>query len=303
MSQTSYYSNGKLLITAEYLVLDGAKALAIPTMYGQDLKVNIVDKKGLTWVSKNEKDAIWFEADFQIHPKLAIQSTSDQKIAKTLLNIIQAAININHTFLNNVPGFQVSTHMNFPKEWGLGSSSTLINNIAQWASVNPFELLNNSFRGSGYDIACAQADSALIYSNIVKPPQIEKAVLNWPFTEDLYFVHLNKKQDSKLGIAHYNKITGNKNSFIQKVNQLTEEFKNCTTLTQFEFLIDTHEALLAGLLKMPKVKESLFPDYKGSIKSLGAWGGDFVLATRKDALSYFANKGFKTVIPFKEMIK
>ena len=30
-----YYSCGKLLITAEYLVLKGAKGLAMPTKYGQ----------------------------------------------------------------------------------------------------------------------------------------------------------------------------------------------------------------------------------------------------------------------------
>ena len=37
MSQ--FYSHGKLLITGEYLVLDGAKALAVPTVFGQDLSV------------------------------------------------------------------------------------------------------------------------------------------------------------------------------------------------------------------------------------------------------------------------
>ena len=36
MKQT-FYSNGKLLITGEYLVLDGAKAFALPTKFGQNL--------------------------------------------------------------------------------------------------------------------------------------------------------------------------------------------------------------------------------------------------------------------------
>ena len=35
--KTTYYSNGKLLITGEYLVLDGAEALALPTKFGQNL--------------------------------------------------------------------------------------------------------------------------------------------------------------------------------------------------------------------------------------------------------------------------
>jgi hypothetical protein len=31
MKKKKFYSNGKLLITGEYLVLDGAKAFALPT--------------------------------------------------------------------------------------------------------------------------------------------------------------------------------------------------------------------------------------------------------------------------------
>ena len=40
-----YYSCGKLLITAEYLVLKGAKGLAIPTKYGQKLSIKKNRKK------------------------------------------------------------------------------------------------------------------------------------------------------------------------------------------------------------------------------------------------------------------
>jgi hypothetical protein len=37
--QKTFYSNGKLLITGEYLILDGAKGLALPTKMGQNLSV------------------------------------------------------------------------------------------------------------------------------------------------------------------------------------------------------------------------------------------------------------------------
>ena len=43
MLEQNFYSNGKLLLTAEYLVLDGAKALALPTKFGQDLEVKKID--------------------------------------------------------------------------------------------------------------------------------------------------------------------------------------------------------------------------------------------------------------------
>lgn len=285
------------------MVLDGANALAIPTTYGQNLIVSTSEKEGIFWTSKNEKGVVWFEATFQIDPKLTIKSTTDQKVAETLLDILLSAKKLNGKFLSESSGFEVATTMNFPREWGLGTSSTLINNIAQWAEVNAFELLETSFRGSGYDIACAQSDVPLVYSNSQQPPTSQKIKLNWTFTEELYFVYLNKKQDSKKAIAHYNALSENKETLIQKANKLTEAFINCTTLSQFESLIETHEDLLSSLLKIPKIKDSLFSDYNGSIKSLGAWGGDFILATGKQAPKYFEEKGYNIVIPFDKMLK
>jgi len=41
------YSNGKLLLTGEYLVLEGATALAVPTKFGQDLKVEKIKEKSI----------------------------------------------------------------------------------------------------------------------------------------------------------------------------------------------------------------------------------------------------------------
>ena len=51
------------------------------------------------------------------------------------------------------------------------------------------------------------------------------------------------------------------------------------------------------------MQERLFNDFNGALKSLGAWGGDFILAaTETDPTSYFKNKGLNTVIPYKDMI-
>ena len=52
------------------------------------------------------------------------------------------------------------------------------------------------------------------------------------------------------------------------------------------------------------VKECLFPDYKGTVKSLGAWGGDFVLAISEteDIPNYFLSKGFDICIPYDEIV-
>ena len=54
---------------------------------------------------------------------------------------------------------------------------------------------------------------------------------------------------------------------------------------------------------MKTVKEALFPDFKGILKGLGAWGGDFILAISKEnPKDYFASKGYETIIPYSEMI-
>ena len=44
--------------------------------------------------------------------------------------------------------------------------------------------------------------------------------------------------------------------------------------------------------------------YKGGrIKSLGSWGGDFILVTAKNKdLTYFKNRGLNTIFPLREMV-
>ena len=75
------------------------------------------------------------------------------------------------------------------------------------------------------------------------------------------------------------------------------------TLTEFERLINEHESFISNILGVVPVKEKLFPDFHGAIKSLGAWGGDFILATGdKDTPGYFKNKGFKLVMTYREML-
>ena len=51
-----------------------------------------------------------------------------------------------------------------------------------------------------------------------------------------------------------------------------------------------------------QVKLKYFKDYNGEIKSLGAWGGDFILAAGPcNSKEYFNNKGYETVFNFNEI--
>ncbi|MEB8346702.1 GYDIA family GHMP kinase [Flavobacteriaceae bacterium KMM 6898] len=305
-----YYSHGKLLITGEYAVLDGARSLALPTKYGQSLKIIPIAGSRIQWKSYTNTEEVWFKTSFEadeikkyITKKKESQKKAESSIRETLLQVLSAAYHLNPNFLNNPNGLLVETHLDFPRAWGLGSSSTLINNIAQWAQVDAFKLLWEAFPGSGYDIACAQHETSILYQLNKDKPVVEEVVFDPPFKDQLYFVHLNQKQNSREGIAQYRKMSIDLPPLITTVGHITNRLLQCQELQEFNLLIDEHEQLIATTLQLETVKTRLFPDFPGSMKSLGAWGGDFILATGPvEAKSYFNKKGFRTVIPYSEMV-
>jgi mevalonate kinase len=305
-----FYSNGKLLLTGEYFVLDGAKSLAVPTSCGQDLIVEVINEPQLIWNSYTNEGECWLEAIFDL-PKLRLVSATfnakkdggNDRLDENLREILFQAQKLNPTFLNSEKGFKVTTNLTFPKNWGLGTSSTLINNIANWAEINPYKLLECTFGGSGYDIACAQNNTPIIYTKNRLNPIIEKVVFNPSFKENLYFVYLNKKQNSREGIKRFNKLKGSLTSEVQKISGLTNDFLICENLLDFEKLIIEHEQLVSKTIQLKTVQETLFSDYFGQTKSLGAWGGDFILVTgNEDSKQYFNKKGFQTVISYSKMV-
>lgn len=304
------YSNGKLLLTSEYLVLDGAKALAIPTKFGQDLIVQNIKEPSLIWESFDELNNCWFQAEFRLPDLRIVNETFDassddskESIAQTLQNILETAKSLNPEFLSSDGGFSVKTNLTFPRNWGLGTSSTLINNIALWAKVDAFKLLKNSFGGSGYDVACAQNDLPITYQLQDGKPNIEVVDFNPSFSDNLFLVHLNIKQDSKKGIQRYKEKRGELTNDISRISEITDELVSCKELVVFEKLIEEHEQIISKIIQNKPIKAIAFPDYFGTIKSLGAWGGDFILVTGDEkTATYFKEKGFGTVIPFKEMI-
>lgn len=300
----TFYSNGKLLITGEYLVLDGAKAFALPTKMGQNLNIEEGGNKEIIWKSYDADGSIWFEDTLLFSDISKEVNPETESVKNTLTTILHEAFKLNPDFILNSDGYTITTELGFPKSWGLGTSSTLINNIAQWLQIDAFTLLKNSFGGSGYDIACAQNDSPIVYQLEQGNPIVEKVTFNPDFTNNLYFVYLNKKQSSKSAIAAYNMNKKNNLPRTIALNDLiTSEVLNATTIQSFTAAIQKHEVQMSIILETQTIKESLFPDFNGVIKSLGAWGGDFVMAIATENPSdYFISKGYETIIPYHEMI-
>ena len=117
----------------------------------------------LVWKSFDEENQIWFEEEFFLDDLKT--ETSDDNISIKLLEILLAAQQLNNDFLKESHGCYVTTRLTFDREYGLGTSSTLIANIAKWANVDPYQLLWNSFKGSGYDLACATKYFTINLSN------------------------------------------------------------------------------------------------------------------------------------------
>lgn len=297
-----FYSNGKLLLSGEYVILDGALGLAAPTTYGQALQIAEHKYPRIKWKSTAADGSVWFEAELEA-VSLEIMHSSDLDTARTLQEILKQARKLNGDFLSGSTGYRADTYLDFDRSWGLGSSSTLINNIAQWAQVDAYQLLWNAFSGSGYDIACAQHNSPIVYKLDKSQPKVKEVVFDPPFKDQLYFVHLNKKQSSREGIAQYRNQSFDKPQLIKSISAITRQLVTCTSLSEFETLLSAHEDLIAQSLNLRPIKSEKFPNYTGSIKSLGAWGGDFILATGdKNSATYFKQMGYHTVIPFKHMI-
>lgn len=298
-ASSSFYSNGKLLLTGEYVVLDGAEALAVPTTYGQHTAIKTTSSNTLLWASFDWDNSQWFSCE--LDATFTVLQTSSTAVSERLIQILKACQQLNpeFSFINT----SVTTTLSFNRKWGLGTSSTLIANISKWASVNPYQLLELTFGGSGYDIACATNNTPILFkkqenSNTATPINFDP-----DFKAHIYFVYLNQKQNSREGIATYK---ANKSEFkteLQDISAITLAVSKTKTLEDFNYLLDVHETIISKIIKEDTVKNRLFKDFNGSVKSLGAWGGDFILATSKECpKSYFIKKGFKTVISYNNMI-
>lgn len=301
-------AKGKLLLSGEYFVLDGAWALALPVRYGQTLRVHPSESGQapmLHWISRDEQGQPWFEAWYRL-PDLSCLEASDAKISDTLRALLLACRRQNPTFLMDGHSLRVETQNDFPRAWGLGTSSTLIAALGQWAGVDPYAVLFDTLGGSGYDLACAYAEGPILYRLQDGHPEVRPVIFHPPFADQLYFVYLSQKQDSREGIRRFREKAQGQALWVEQVSDLTLQMLAAHTLPEFEQVLGRHETLISRALELPTVKTRLFPDCPGEIKSLGAWGGDFVLATawasEAEFRQYFSGKGFPLVVSFGDML-
>ena len=290
----------------EYLVLKGALALALPLKLGQSLEVEALDsnENRLQWTAFRPEEK-WFSVTLD-RKNLVNFSTDDPEKAQRLSQILQAVKQLNpKAFESN--DLRFTTRLDFDPNWGLGSSSTLIANLARWADVNPYELLKLTFGGSGYDIACATANGPIYYQLVDNKPQVETIDFKPHFASHLFFVYQGQKQSSSKEIKAFLEKANpaDLQKDIEAVSEISRALPKCESLDEFGMLMQCHERIIARCIGQEPVQKR-FPDFEGVLKSLGAWGGDFVLATtewdEKQVKRYFQKKGLEVIFRYDELV-
>ncbi len=303
--ERAIHTNGKLLLTGEYFVLDGALALAMPTRLGQWLRIAPHPAGGEhKWISKRQDGTVWFEGAFAETGSLL--HCTDVEVGHRLEALLLGIEDQQPGFWSRQPFRRFETQLEFPREWGLGSSSTLVAALSRWANVDPFQLLEKSFGGSGYDLACANARGPVLFqrrrgqANYVEIPYAPS------FSDKICFVYLGRKQDSRAGIQRYREQISNAHRHRERISELSMLFLKARDAREAALVLEEHEAIVSEALQLPAVKEQHFPNFPGIVKSLGAWGGDFAMALSEKpseaTVRYFRVKGFETALHYSELM-
>lgn len=298
-----YRAHGKFLLSGEYMVLKGAKALALPLKYGQRMQVSDTAYEGCRWYSA-EKGNAWFEAT--LDSSMCVTATNLPAIGDRLDGIMASILRQRPEAVNKFRGKEFRFDTDFDRDWGLGTSSTLLALLAEYAGVDPYRLLADTFGGSGYDLACAIAPGPLFFTRREGRPLVEPAPFDPPFKEQIFFVYLGNKQNSSAEVKKFFKEALISDTDVQRISELAEAFCTAATPRELAAFMKEHEQIMSRILQAQTVQEKYFPDFAGAVKSMGAWGGDFVMVVseneEKVTRKYFFDKGFVTILGYSNVL-
>lgn len=309
---------GKILLSGEYLVLDGAMALGFPTRFGQEMKVFEGDAAGiLDWVAVDSQGVVWLAARFRaVGGSLSL---AENEAASTETNRLQKWLQTAWNLCEDKAwrdtlsrqGLRVQTRLDFPRHWGLGSSSTLIALLVRWLKVEPWALYRRVQTGSGYDLAIALEGRALVfrmegfdengnplpnsgeveadpgqsytgqsYTGQSYPgPTYSGVETTMPDGAGWWLIDPGTKQNSEREVFSYRLIDpALRRSVVPELTRITLKMAQNPGADEWLALLEAHDLLLEKVLGRPCVHRSLGAGFPGRLKSLGAWGGDLMLA-------------------------
>ena len=115
-------------------------------------------------------------------------------------------------------------------------------------------------------------------------------------------MYRNKKQSSQAAI-HQLKDKKPSKQQLEQMDALTQAVLSAADVKDFQKQLKAHETLVGNFLGQPPLQETHFADFNGTVKSLGAWGGDFFLAVGTAGTpAYFKSKGYSTCFSYNDLI-
>ncbi|MCO5265696.1 MAG: GYDIA family GHMP kinase [Lentimicrobium sp.] len=299
-----FRANGKVLISGEYLVLIGASALAVPLQSGQTLECSVGTKPGILHWSAFDLSGLWFEGHFNISD-FSFENCTDRDVAQRLQLLLTEVRALNPDFLRDELSLRVNTRLEFDRHWGFGSSSTLISLVSQWAGIDAMQLHRKVSGGSGYDVACANASSPLLFQIQKGEIRIRPVRFATAFSQHLYLVYLGQKQNSEIEVAAFKGRIHNFTSQVEQISGISDQMASAERVEVIIELMNQHESIMEAVLEKTAVKKRLFSDFQGAVKSLGAWGGDFVLVASVQnetyVRNYFTEKGLDVIFSYNQI--
>lgn len=299
------YAHGKLMLSGEYLVMHGALSLALPLKLGQSMEI-VPTQSGLIEWQASDTEGQWFEGTYSLSQMEPVHM-SEKAIGLSLQKMLLTTKILNPDFLNDFQGVKISTHLEFNRSWGFGSSSSLIALLAKLGDVDPMKLHARILNGSGYDVACALSESPVLFQRTSQETSWKSVDFNPKFSGSLYFIYLGNKQNSSSEVSLFlKKNPETLRDYILKISEIGNKLLAAENLAEFNALINRHEQIMSEVLEVEAVKSKLFADFDGAVKSLGAWGGDYILASSDAGIDYvrdyFSQKGYNTMFKYDNIV-
>ena len=328
---------GKVLLSGEYVVLDGATALGLASRLGQSMEVFRGGEPGrLRWTAHDHLRHPWLKANYRIVDGQWSVDEGDvatSEAAVMLRNWLQTAWTLmakasegsasgyGEAFWNDIlrqEGLTVHTRLDFARSWGLGSSSTVMALLAQWLEVDARTLYTLTTNGSGYDLEVALQNSSILYrlpygrpiTNSTSTPPLEPIVqpihYHAPQGGCLWLVDPGGKQTSAKEVVRYHNLDSKRRLYcVEEISSLSKELATCHEVDRMLEYFVRHDSVLENLLQQPCLHRISGKGFPGRLKSLGAWGGDLFLAVSncpEDAVHWLKNQSDWSIYPFDQLI-
>jgi mevalonate kinase len=295
------FSHGKLILLGEYAVLHGSNAVCLPLATGQDLFYTFTNTPEIQWKWSYSNQIISSLVMDSQSFDLKTKDSGNHVWVKELFRLIREQ---NPQFLIEHGG-ELHFVNYFPIEWGLGSSSATISSICRLARVNPYIVNQALMGGSGADIASTTTDQWFLYRKKMPLPEITKIPGDYLFKNHTCFVYSGQKQQTASHLKKVGVERSSRSIDVNEINHLVERFVSANDINELYDVISKHEKIISEFIDLKPIG-SQYPDFKGMLKSLGAWGGDFFMAVSSEGAEYikefFIMKGYINVFTWNELV-